>query len=150
MKTSDYYRVNQPSVISDMIDGEVIIINMDSGTYFSLLSTGVEIWQLIQVGAAVDQIHTILASRYSAGPDEISSALADLLNKLESEHLIAPLEEKKGDADIQAVLNFPTTSEKQPFAQPVLEKYTDMAELLLLDPIHDVNETGWPKTKPIN
>jgi len=35
------------------------------------------------------------------------------------------------------------------FAPPVLEVYTDMQDLLLLDPIHDVDETvGWPSPKP--
>ena len=34
------------------------------------------------------------------------------------------------------------------FETPVLEKYTDMAELLLLDPIHDVDATGWPHPAP--
>jgi hypothetical protein len=29
----------------------------------------------------------------------------------------------------------------------VLERYTDMQELLLLDPIHDVDQTGWPRRK---
>jgi hypothetical protein len=29
-----------------------------------------------------------------------------------------------------------------------LHKYTDMEELLLLDPIHDVDETGWPNKSP--
>jgi hypothetical protein len=30
---------------------------------------------------------------------------------------------------------------------PVLERYTDMQELLFLDPIHDVDESGWPHRK---
>ncbi len=35
-----------------------------------------------------------------------------------------------------------------PYAPPALETYTDMQELLLLDPIHDVDETGWPAARP--
>jgi hypothetical protein len=30
---------------------------------------------------------------------------------------------------------------------PLLRKYTDMRDLLLLDPIHDVDEQGWPVRK---
>jgi hypothetical protein len=29
----------------------------------------------------------------------------------------------------------------------VLEKFTDQRELLLLDPIHEVGELGWPEKK---
>ena len=31
------------------------------------------------------------------------------------------------------------------FAPPAFEKFTDMEELLLLDPIHEVGDTGWPR-----
>ena len=34
-----------------------------------------------------------------------------------------------------------------PFTAPVVEKYTDMAELILLDPVHDVSALGWPDAK---
>ena len=34
------------------------------------------------------------------------------------------------------------------FVPPSLHKYVDMQELLLLDPIHEVDETGWPSIKP--
>jgi hypothetical protein len=33
------------------------------------------------------------------------------------------------------------------FVAPVLHKHTDMQDLLLLDPIHEVDETGWPSVK---
>jgi len=29
-----------------------------------------------------------------------------------------------------------------------LQKYTDMEELLQLDPIHEVDKFGWPSAKP--
>jgi hypothetical protein len=32
----------------------------------------------------------------------------------------------------------------QPYQEPKLGKYTDMQELLLLDPVHEVDEAGWP------
>ena len=31
-----------------------------------------------------------------------------------------------------------------PFVPPTLEKYTDMQDLVLLDPVHEVDERGWP------
>ena len=33
------------------------------------------------------------------------------------------------------------------FAPPRLEKYSDLEDLLVLDPIHDVDEAGWPIAK---
>jgi hypothetical protein len=40
-----------------------------------------------------------------------------------------------------------TAAPNEPFATPVLEKYTDMEAMLLVDPIHEVNEAGWPQLK---
>ena len=37
-------------------------------------------------------------------------------------------------------------SEKRPYVPPQIERFTDMQELLLLDPIHEVDDTGWPHT----
>ena len=36
---------------------------------------------------------------------------------------------------------------KMRFEAPALQVYTDMEDLLLLDPIHEVDEMGWPSAK---
>jgi len=42
----------------------------------------------------------------------------------------------------------PPPAGRPPFVKPILQKYTDMADLLLLDPIHEVGEQGWPHPAP--
>ena len=37
---------------------------------------------------------------------------------------------------------------RTPFVDPALEKYTDMQDFLLVDPIHEVSDAGWPHTQP--
>jgi len=37
-----------------------------------------------------------------------------------------------------------TSAERPPFTKPELHKFTDMQDLLLFDPIHEVDESGWP------
>ena len=34
------------------------------------------------------------------------------------------------------------------YSKPILQKYTNMADLLLLNPIHEVDEQGWPQPAP--
>ena len=41
-----------------------------------------------------------------------------------------------------------TTDAKAVFQTPTLNADSDMEDLLLLDPIHDVDEKGWPQAKP--
>jgi len=38
----------------------------------------------------------------------------------------------------------PPTPTGEAFRPPTVAVYSDMEDLLLLDPIHDVDETGWP------
>ena len=41
----------------------------------------------------------------------------------------------------------PRSVDRAAFVPPALTIYEDMADLLLLDPIHDVDEAGWPMPK---
>ena len=40
------------------------------------------------------------------------------------------------------------SGETSPFVTPTLSRYTEMQDLLLLDPIHDVDDSGWPRRAP--
>jgi len=42
------FRVNSPTVVSETVDGEVIMIHLDTGNYYSLRSTGSLIWDAIE------------------------------------------------------------------------------------------------------
>jgi hypothetical protein len=44
----------------------------------------------------------------------------------------------------------PVAAATTPYLAPVLNAYSDMKDLLLLDPIHDVAEEGWPIPKPVD
>ena len=50
MSKSKSFKVNSPKVLSAAIDSEVVIVNLDSGDYYSLLKTGVEVWSAIEKG----------------------------------------------------------------------------------------------------
>ncbi len=69
--------------------------------------------------------------------------------RLTEEHLIEPVQDAGADgAGLDSSGNAVSTDEsKTPFQIPVLDVYSDMQDLLLLDPIHDVDETGWPTPK---
>jgi hypothetical protein len=136
-------RVNHPTVISETIDDEAILINLDTGAYYSLRETGAAIWQLIEQGAAGQQLIDELGCRYDGTPTVMATSVQTLLAELAQEQLIVPLgDDNVAPQSVGAALTI--GNGKQPFTPPVLEKFTDMADLLLLDPIHDVSEQGWP------
>ena len=46
------YRVNSPQVILETFADEVVIVNLESGSYYSIDKVGAEIWALLAEGPA--------------------------------------------------------------------------------------------------
>lgn len=137
------YRVNNPHVISETIQGEVIVIHLETGTYYSLRQAGAEIWNSVDRGAGSEEIVDALAARYEGSRDEMEAAVSRLLEELAAEGLLAPGEaDKNGRAAAEPDASPP--GERSAFEPPKLEKFTDMQDLILLDPVHEVGEKGWP------
>ena len=139
---SRQFRVRNPHVVDDTIEGEVIVIDLDSGTYYSLRDTSAEIWHCIKAGADEASIGDSLAERYAAAREDIGSAVSRLLDELAAERLIE--EGSESAASGEPLSDPPIQNGRVPFVAPVLEKHTDMQDLILLDPVHDVTEAGWP------
>jgi hypothetical protein len=139
----DRYCVNQPSVISEVIDGETILLNFESGHYYSLNPTASEIWLRIGRGLPVGAVVECVAQRFAGDPATIRTEVESFIQRLEAEQLIRRAVEA-------AAPSTPAASEApgnalMAFSSPDFEKFTDMEELLLLDPIHEVGDAGWPR-----
>ncbi len=142
MTIRSYCKICKPHVISEVIDGEAIIVNLETGAYFSLQGTAGFIWKLIEQEVPIDNIKRHLVVQYDGDEAMIESSLFQVIGELEQEQLIS-LEPVTNDVSPPA-FSVQSPDKPQPYEKPVLVKYTDMAELLLLDPIHDVDELGWP------
>ena len=144
------FECNTGKITHETIDGEVVIINLESGAYYSLDNTAARIWNFIDKGLSKGEIVRELERLFQGDPQEIERAVDRFFNELQQEHLIIPSDTiecrypQGGDENGNIVSN----SDKSTFEQPILQKYTDMQELLLLDPIHEVDEAGWPNAKP--
>ncbi len=145
---SEIFRIASPQITSEIIDGEVMIINLKNGNYYSMSGAGAEIWTGIQKGTSSENLVKILAQVYEAAPEIIDQGLKSLLQDLQQEELVAI--NSSGVVDSSLSQGIAITGQRRPFEAPVLNKYTDMQELLLLDPIHDVDEGGWPRVKEIS
>lgn len=136
-----YYRINSPQVVHETIDGETIIIDFESGTYYSVREVANQIWAWIGEGNHVDQIVAQALTHYTGEPSEIESTVRAFMSNLAKETLIVTAE----PTTLPSV--HPSAGVREPFTPPLLERYTDMQDLLLLDPIHEVDEQGWPQRK---
>ena len=142
------FRVNTPTVTHETIDGEAVIINLDSGNYYSLVDAGSFIWSLIEKGASASELQNVLLQTYHGNEQDIDQGVQDLLAQLQQENLIVPVDGAAEALDLSEVVPSNNGHEKPSFNAPLLNKFSDMQELLLLDPIHDVDDAGWPKPVP--
>jgi Coenzyme PQQ synthesis protein D (PqqD) len=145
MQAGDRFRVNTPDVTHEVIENEAVIIDLESGNYYSLRGEGAEIWALLAAQSSVDAVVRSLTHRYTCERSDAERAVSGLIADLRAENLIIPFDGAQIDEVARPAADPPTPSTpRRPLEMPVLQKFTDMQELLLLDPIHDVDERGWP------
>lgn len=137
------YKVS-PRVINETIDGEAVMINLASGNYYILDPVGAEIWTYIERAASVAEIVEGLGAAYDAPSAEIETAIGGLLTELQNEDLVVPADGGNGAARTTTPA---PSGDRKPFSTPKLEKFTDMQDLILIDPVHQVDEAGWPHAK---
>ena len=144
MTKNDVFRVNSPRVIFENIDGELILVHMEKGAYYTTDEVGAAVWDLVESRCTLAEIVETLLAQFDAGHDEIENATLAFLHKLEEEDLIAS-DDPAGD---RTPPRRPLPIAKRPFHAPDLLAYQDMQDMLALDPIHDVEATGWPMPRP--
>jgi hypothetical protein len=140
-------RVNHPQVVCETIDGEVVIIHLETGCYYSLSKTGAAIWSCIERQLDPQALVQEIRQTYSGEPATVSGLVLEFLDLLKSEDLIVYSPVTLADLDSASVS---PPADQPSFEKPVLEKFSDMEDLLLLDPIHEVDvEAGWPNEKSV-
>ena len=135
-------RPNAAAVAAKVIDGEAIIMNLNNGAYYSMDGVGAVIWELIEGGHSAEAIRDGVASRYALPVESVQADVQRLLDELLAEQLIvaaAAGPEANGNPGA-------TASATAAYAAPVLNKYTEMADLLALDP--PMPTLGGPPTGP--
>lgn len=64
MPTQPMYALNQPFVVSELIDGEAVIMNLNSGNYYSTRHTGALVWAWLEQGWNSERICAALRQHY--------------------------------------------------------------------------------------
>lgn len=139
--TVAHLKINAPGVVHEIVDGEVVIVNLDNGLYFSIDQVGTSVWGMLAEGKPVESIVDWACSTYDLADDELTSDVTAFLAQLEENQLVVAVDEPPAPEPGAAPV--PAPSE---YAPPQLQVYSDMEELLLLDPVHDVGDAGWPNT----
>lgn len=144
------FTLNAPDVMQETVDGEVIIVNVATGIYYSLAGAGAAIWTDLLRGKEEAAICRRITALGGATHEVVASEVSRFVAELRAENLLVPAGGAPGaaapaaDAGAAAVAVEPSTEGLCPFVPPALARYSDMEELLLVDPIHEVQPAGWP------
>lgn len=111
------YHINAGKVAHETIDDETIMINFDTGAYYSTDQLGMEIWESLKSGNSLARLHDMIARRYKGDRETIEKALNAFLQEMAEEGLILATESNEStEADAQQEPSAPLT----PFHPPVL------------------------------
>src|SRR6476661_7482158 len=136
------YRINAPHIVSEVfVDEEAAVINLKTGNYYSLNKSATEIWSQIEKGAGLDEITAFIIGRFRVDNSFDKTEIRDFVEKLVDEGLIVAEERSSDNGSAAVEITADLAADKPNYETPVLECYADMQELLLLDPIHEVEET---------
>lgn len=123
-------RPNEAEVAAKVMDGEAIMINLSNGMYYSMDGVGGLVWDLIAERRSLDEIAAAIGRRYDVAPTRARADLDRLAGELLDEKLVF-ISEDEGPAGHQQASE---QASKRSYEPPQLNKYSDMGDLLALDP----------------
>jgi hypothetical protein len=132
------HRINRPQAVAESVNDEIVAINMATGVYFNMRGWSAYAWALLSAGYSATEAEHLLAAASNA---DVSASLTDFLQALLDDGLLVP--------DLEATPSNAPAAPTTEWDGLRLERFTDMADLILLDPVHDVDTAeGWPKVEP--
>ncbi len=138
-------KLNEPDVSAEDFKTEILAVNLKNGYYYSLREAAIPVWRLLLEGCDAALVGRWLADVYPSHSAQVEGDVTALVADLEKAGLI-----READAPLAHTPATPPAwlgGLPPAYVKPVLETYTEMQDLLLLDPIHDVGETGWPSER---
>src|SRR5574338_684104 len=126
----DAYLPNREDVAAKVIDGELIIIRLSDGTYYSMDNVGACVWELIEAGRPLREVVEDVSARYAAPLERVEADVETLVRELFAEGLIVGAPDGASPAPRAAA---PRTASLG-YEAPRMNVYRDMGNLLALDP----------------
>ena len=135
------YKLNEEKMFYDYADGQAVVINYQTGMYYGMGLLASAILDRIIAGKNIDNIVKAVKALPQCPPD-ITMCVHDFVKEL---------------LETEVIVEGPTVSGgDEPFTKEVaedgfdlkLDMFAEMSDLLLADPVHDVDiQAGWPKLK---
>ncbi|MBS3147481.1 PqqD family protein [Candidatus Woesearchaeota archaeon] len=140
-------KVNAPHAVSEIIEGEAIVVNLKTGCYFSIGKVGALVWDCIMKNLDSADTAKRIAKVFDVDVKIARREIDVFTQELLKESLVI-MEDSASSSPMSSVEEQSSAVQKLAYETPRLVKFEDMQDLLLLDPVHEVHEQqGWPWKK---
>src|ERR1019366_9934865 len=75
-------------VVSRELDGETVLLNLDTGIYFGLDAVGSDMWRAIQSSASLGDAVSLIEAQYDGDPAVLRDDLLRLVNQMLAKGLV--------------------------------------------------------------
>jgi hypothetical protein len=140
------YELATPAIIHELLGDEVIIISFADGDYHSLRGTAAHIWGDLVLGLDTEAIIADVGQSFDTTGHDVGADVRAFLTTLSDRGLIRPASDP---ARLAPATSAPQNGAPMEYDVPTCETFTEMRELMLLDPVHEVDPSlGWPRPAP--
>ncbi len=80
--------MRQSGITAAEIDGETVLMNMESGKYYGFNHVGTRIWELLEKKRCVGDLCEAIAADYDVGSKECTDGVLSFLNNLAKHEII--------------------------------------------------------------
>jgi hypothetical protein len=140
------YKLDRARIVFEQFEDETVLVNTETGYYYSLSPSGSEILRLLEEGCPAESlVHALFGNSYSISHP--TGLIESFVKRLKSEGILV---DRASDHpfDTNGERRAPLYADGADFPPPALDRFDDVRDLLLIDPIHQVDaEYGWPKAK---
>jgi hypothetical protein len=132
-----FYEHDREHVAAEEFDGEFVLIHFVRGTYFSLRHAAVEVWRQFRNGADPERVEERVLAHFALRGSDASAELKKCIQVLVDEQLL-----RETSAAGPPVEDWSSSV----WTPPAIEVYSDLKDLIVLDPVHEVDTSqGWPR-----
>jgi len=132
------YKINKKKMFADVAEDMAIVINSETGIYYGINSFGSSVFEYLLKSVSISAILAAI-NKIQGVPDDMAQRLDTFIETLITKEILI---ESEDIVNMDVSIN-PELAITDDFKLE-LEEYSDAQELLLSDPIHDVDEEmGW-------
>ena len=86
-QTTDRFIISE-EVLSQEVNGETVLLDLEGETYFGLNEVGTRIWQLLKSEQTIAETLNTLSDEYDVSRERLENDVVELLGKLSDEGLV--------------------------------------------------------------